>query len=322
MTTQQPLVSIIIPVYNSEKYVGETLQSCLDQTYSDIEIIVVNDGSSDGSGKVVQSFKDSRIRFYEIPNSGSCEARNFGISQAKGQLLQFLDHDDLLAADKIEHQVEEYLKLGDGWLYSGRMGSVLDGVCSLDEGYDIYEKDFSPVSYYQTVLNQYSRYVTTGAWLVPRKLVDSTHGWDAKAGLNDDGEYFMRIILNSKGIKFCSGASFYFRRDVPGSLSKRKDTHEVFSKWLYSYQSYARHFSKVLEPELARELSWKALSVFYCDAYPEVPDLRKICRSEFQTLGYAQAHPHGGDTFVKWANCVGTDMALFLWRIRNRFRSR
>ncbi len=316
MPAIEPLVSIIIPVYNSENYIAETLTSCLVQTHQNLEVIVVNDGSIDGSEAVIRTFDDPRIRYFPIGNSGSCAARNFGISQSQGELIQFLDHDDLLKRDKLECQISVFREFGEDWLYSGQMGSVSGEKCSLDEGYEIYERDFTAQQYYESVLNQFSRYMTTGAWLVSRKLLKSTHGWDSNAGLNDDGEYFMRIILKSKGIKFCRGAEFYFRRDVPGSLSKRKDSRQVFERWLYSYRSYVKQFMEEFEPSIARELSWKALSVFYCDAYPHVPDLRKQCRLRMKELGFCNAHPHGGKPFVLLANRIGTDNALRLWRLK------
>jgi len=314
------LVSIIVPIYNSEPYIAQTLQSCVDQSHRELEIIAVDDGSTDRSGTIIQSFSDSRIRYFRTENSGACASRNFGLQHSRGELIQFLDHDDLLKHDKLEHQVRAYREWGDEWLYSARMGSVSGQHCSLDGGYDLYERDFSPVEYFQTVLNQFSRHVTTGAWLVPRKLVEGIDGWDARCGLNDDGEYFMRILLQAKGIKFCPGAEFYFRRDVPNSLSKQKHKREVFEKWLFSYRSYVNHFREAWDTDTARELGWKALSVFYCNAYPNVPDLRAECRQEMRNLGYDRAFPIGGERFIRVATWVGTDHALRLWNVKRLIR--
>lgn len=314
-----PLVSIVIPVYNSEIYIGETIQSCLNQSYSHIELILINDGSTDDSESVIKAFDDSRIRYQCIENSGSCIARNVGISNAKGELIQFLDHDDLLDSMKLKHQVAAYLEYGEDWLYSGRMGSVSGSCSKLDENYELYERDFDSQSYFETVLNQFGKYVTTGAWLLPRKLVESTHGWDPKAGLNDDGEYFMRVILNSKGIKYCSESIFYFRRDVPNSLSKKFETQEVYEKWLYSYQSYVREFQRHFDRKTARELGWKALSVYFCDSFPNYPLLGKQCRAQMRSLGFRYPYAHGGGKLVTLARYMGIMNALRLWELKRRF---
>ena len=108
----KPLVSIIIPVYNGDLYLKEAIQSCLNQTYSNIEIIVVNDGSTDG-GKSAQIAKEfeGQIRYFEKENGGVSSALNYGISKMRGEWFSWLSHDDLYLPEKIEKQinaVQEY----------------------------------------------------------------------------------------------------------------------------------------------------------------------------------------------------------------------
>ena len=95
------LFSIIIPLYNKERTVGESIRSVLDQNLSSLELIIVDDGSTDNSVRVVQSFDDSRIRLFPIPNSGPSAARNYGIQRAKGDWILVLDADDLLLSGAI-----------------------------------------------------------------------------------------------------------------------------------------------------------------------------------------------------------------------------
>jgi glycosyltransferase involved in cell wall biosynthesis len=104
-----PLVSIIIPCYNAECFVGEAVRSALDQTYPHREVIVVDDGSTDGSFELLKGFGDA-IRLKTGPNRGGCAARNRGIEMAKGELLQFHDADDLLHPEKLARQVPLALK--------------------------------------------------------------------------------------------------------------------------------------------------------------------------------------------------------------------
>jgi glycosyltransferase involved in cell wall biosynthesis len=87
--------SIVIPLYNKEKYIANTLKSVLSQDYGDFEVIIVDDASTDGSIAVVKQFDDTRIRLFSIPNSGTSAARNYGILQAKYDWIAFLDADDL-----------------------------------------------------------------------------------------------------------------------------------------------------------------------------------------------------------------------------------
>ncbi|MCR8929537.1 glycosyltransferase family 2 protein [Priestia megaterium] len=97
-----PKVSIIIPVYNSCETIERTISSCLSQTYSDFEIIVIDDGSTDKTKSVIDGIKDYRIKYYYFENSGRSVARNRGLQYAQGEFIQFLDSDDTLKIDKIE----------------------------------------------------------------------------------------------------------------------------------------------------------------------------------------------------------------------------
>lgn len=101
-----PLISVVIPVYNGEKTIRETLESLLNQTFTDFEALVINDGSQDATLDVVASFKDSRIKVFSYPNSGPSASRNRGIALASGEYISFLDADDLWTSDKLEAQLQ------------------------------------------------------------------------------------------------------------------------------------------------------------------------------------------------------------------------
>ena len=103
----QPLVSIIVPAYNAERFLARTLQSALRQTYATIEMIVIDDGSTDSTGAVARAFaqSDERVRVISVPNGGVAKARNIGISEAAGEFVAFLDADDLWHPTKLERQM-------------------------------------------------------------------------------------------------------------------------------------------------------------------------------------------------------------------------
>lgn len=104
-----PRVSVIIPAYNSAKTISETIRSALAQTFSDFEIIVADDGSTDNTSEVVLSLadNDSRIKLFQVKkNQGVSKARNFAISNATGEWVAFLDSDDIWIADKLEKQLK------------------------------------------------------------------------------------------------------------------------------------------------------------------------------------------------------------------------
>src|SRR3989442_1887498 len=101
---EPPCVSVVIPVYNGERYLADAIQSVRDQTYQNFEVIVVDDGSTDGSAEVAQSFGEA-IRYVHEANGGVCKARNTGMAVARGGYLAFLDQDDLWLPEKLVVQV-------------------------------------------------------------------------------------------------------------------------------------------------------------------------------------------------------------------------
>jgi len=99
-----PLISVIIPVYNNESTIQETIESVLTQSFSDLELIVINDGSQDSTLKIVSSILDPRLKVFSYPNAGLAATRNRGISHASGEYISFIDADDLWTPDKLEAQ--------------------------------------------------------------------------------------------------------------------------------------------------------------------------------------------------------------------------
>jgi glycosyltransferase involved in cell wall biosynthesis len=109
-----PVVSVVIPVYNGERYLADAIQSVLDQTYQNFEVIVVDDGSTDGSAEVAKKFGEA-IRYLHQANGGVCKARNTGIAAARGAYIAFLDQDDLWLSEKLGVQVaylDSHLEVG------------------------------------------------------------------------------------------------------------------------------------------------------------------------------------------------------------------
>lgn len=101
----QKLVSIITPAYNAEKYIAETIQSVLGQTYENWEMLIADDGSTDTTAEIVKSFRDPRIRYFHQENGGLSAARNLSLQHAKGEYIALLDSDDIFLPNKLERQV-------------------------------------------------------------------------------------------------------------------------------------------------------------------------------------------------------------------------
>ena len=115
---KNPKVSIVIPAYNHEKYVGEAIQSVLDQTFRDFELIIINDGSTDHTEAEILRFKDDRIRYYSQENRGLSATLNRGIELARGEYFNFLPSDDAFLPDKLETQLRIFEENPEYWGWS------------------------------------------------------------------------------------------------------------------------------------------------------------------------------------------------------------
>lgn len=114
------MISIIVPVYNAEKFIRETIQSVLDQTYTDFELLLVDDCSRDKSAEVIESFEDERvILLRQEQNAGAYAARNRGLKEAKGRYIAFLDSDDCWEPCKLEHEMAFMERENAGFVFTG-----------------------------------------------------------------------------------------------------------------------------------------------------------------------------------------------------------
>ena len=189
-----PLVSIVIPVYNGENYLKEAIDSALAQTYKNIEVIVVNDGSKDKTEDVAKSYGDS-IRYFSKKNGGTSTALNLGIKNMKGDYFSWLSHDDQYYPDKIKRQVEELSKLENK---NTIMMTDLDGI---NEKYEkIYEtkymnhiKEYPPrekCMLHPIIYNQ-----THGCTLlIPKKCFEECGLFDETSLVAQDFEFFYRAF--------------------------------------------------------------------------------------------------------------------------------
>lgn len=114
------MISVIIPAYNAEKYIEETIRSVLNQTYTDLELIIVIDGATDRTAEIAKSFcTDKRVKVIEKPNTGVSDTRNVGMAQSNGEYLAFLDADDVWLPENLQKKVNILTKNHNiGWVYS------------------------------------------------------------------------------------------------------------------------------------------------------------------------------------------------------------
>ena len=189
-----PKVSVIIPTYNRPDLIGPAIQSVLDQTYKDFELIVVDDGVEERAEKVVKSFYDERIRY--IQNEMSCgggAARNTGIKKAKGEFIAFLDDDDQWVPEKLEIQMEEFERTGED------VGFCFSAVTQKrDDGNKVSIVYNGEIEYYETALKNVKG-VLTSALIVKREALNVVGCLDENFPSHQEAELVIRLSKRYKG---------------------------------------------------------------------------------------------------------------------------
>lgn len=286
------LVSIVIPSFNSAPWLAETLKSVLGQTWSELEIIVIDDGSHDGSLDIARHYEAHGVRVVAQPNRGASAARNRGFHLSRGEFIQFLDADDLLSPDKISSQIALLDRHRAGVIASCRWGRfTTDPASSTFVDHAVF-RDFTPVDYLLAHTGA-AQMMHPAAWLIPRTIADHAGPWDETLSLNDDGEYFARVVLASQGIVFSpTGASLY-RSNLPGSLSRQRSRRALESVYR-SVTLIADHLHRAEDsPRVRRALAdyWQRLVY---EIYPEGPDLCRHAEEHVQALGGSSLRPQLG----------------------------
>lgn len=269
----KPLVSILIPAYNAESFIGDTLRSALAQTWLNTEIIVVDDGSQDGTLTVARSFASSRLRVISQPNQGAAAARNHALSICQGEFIQWLDADDLLAPDKVERQMDVFeAGAGRRTLLSSAWGSFYFRPARAVFRKNLLWGDLSPVDWLVHKLAG-NVFMQTGVWLVSRELTARAGQWDTRLLSDDDGEYFCRVMLASERVCFVPEAKVFYRDAGAGSLSYVGHSRRKLEALLLSMRLHIGYVRSLEDSERVRRACLTYLQTGLPLFYPDFPDL-------------------------------------------------
>jgi glycosyltransferase involved in cell wall biosynthesis len=204
-------ISVVIPAYNAEQYIRTAIESCLSQTYAPIEIIVVDDGSTDGTAAEAESFP-SPVRVVRLPqNMGLSTARNRGVQASTGDWIAFLDADDWFFPDKLEHQRRCAMENEKASLiYTGFRIIAVDG--SETAGRFFSPCELLPMLRYRNRLN-------VSSVLMRRDIFDALGGFDPKLRAAEDWDLWLRVAARYSVEVFAAAPEpLVVYRRVPGSL--------------------------------------------------------------------------------------------------------
>ncbi len=310
----KPLVSILIPAYNAEKYIGLTVESALNQTWSEKEIIVVDDGSRDQTLAIARTFESRGVKVYSQSNKGASAARNQGLKMAKGEYIQYLDADDLMSEDKIESQVI-LLQQHPGRVAVCNTVHFFDGEDHRRQLPSPYESTFlydteDPVQFLVNLYGGNGRgsMVQPNAWLTPRSVVDQAGPWSELCAADDDGEYFCRVLLASKGVCLDRKGLNYYRKHRHGQNYSAARSLTANEERLRSLELKAGYLlGKTQDPQAKRALARLFMELAVA-SYPQQAGLSRKAVEQVRRLGGTTDLPAVGGRVVE------TIKKIFGWR--------
>lgn len=228
-------VSIIIPVYNKQKYLKKSIQSILEQTYDNFELIIVNDGSTDNSSEICHDFQktDQRVRVIDIENNGVSNARNVGISNANGDYIQFIDADDYTANNMLENLVNianiynpdvivnGIEKINEKNESVGKILPTFDGMTDIDKFMENFAKVQKQTGIYGYVHNKFIR----------KSIIDNNNLlFDKDIWLAEDLDFCLDLYRNISSIYFCKDIYYYYLQEAENSSTTSNKKHDYLQQ--------------------------------------------------------------------------------------------
>lgn len=317
---EQALVSIIIPTFNSEKHLAETIKSAMGQTWEHKEIIIVDDGSTDRSLHIAHQFSNENLKIISQKNSGAAAARNAGLKIAKGEFIQFLDADDLLSPQKIKSQITALKGKTDAVAISTSIHFFEnEDHLSIQPAENELSFLISTEDIFDFLMNIYGKNGNGGiipihSWLTNKSIIDSAGIWNEQLSVDDDGEYFCRVALKSKKIIYVPEAiAFYRKFNSKNNLSAQTSLTSKYSSF-NALCLKEKHLSKIKDDPAFRETFATSYYKLGVECYPLYRKLSKACILKAKDLNPSY---HKKDLFIgsKTINYIANHISWKLVRI-------
>lgn len=283
-------VSIIIPVYNVEKFLKRCLDSVISQSHSNLDIILINDGSSDGSGEICDQYalKDKRVTVIHKQNEGLSEARNDGLKIARGDYVFFVDSDDYIHRETIERLLDTYIKTGADMVVCGRYRfdavSLVD-VNKLFHGFTRTKIEYSRESALVHLFTDMT-YIRHASWDKFCRLEVYNDIYFPKDRIYEDGATTYKLIDRCSKVIYISDPLYYYAVN-PHSITEMKYTSKHFHDHIETLKSAVEYFKN--EPYIKdAALSWNTFEMIkiwrrlkLVSLDNEAKELHKIFRNSF-----------------------------------------
>ena len=247
----KPFFSIITPVFNRVDTISNEITSVLEQTFVDFEMLIIDDGSTDATLEIVQSFFDNRIKIFKTPkNGGAAAARNIGIQEANGNYISFLDSDDFYQPDFLQESFDILEKSSEkiGFMWTGLLWNEKDNIKM-----EFWEPKFNTSSYI-TFLN--SLHIGTNSGItVKRKVFEICGYFDENLKAAEDTDFFLRITQQFD-YTFSSKYLITINRDGKDRLSKDLKKNAEAYKVIFPKHRHIIDSSKLLQKKYYYKMMW------------------------------------------------------------------
>ena len=253
----EPLISVVIPAYNAEKSLGRALQSVFSQTYTNIEVIVIDDGSTDGTAECIRLFDQPLISHLQV-NSGAAAARNFGVGLTSGRYIAFLDADDMWHPQKLELQIIAFLNNPSAGLCSTTLINVSERDAKKSS------KKYIPAPVDILVENNFNKiffnpYFGTPSVLIKKEDFVAVGGLDENLKTAEDVDLWLRLSFEKGAVMVNAGLTYVIGQ--PHSLSRTsnnqtfKDNLKVIDKFCKEHSNFYSENTKLVKQTKARVLT-------------------------------------------------------------------
>jgi len=281
----KPLVSILIPAFNAQQWIEDAITSAVGQTWPRKEIIVVNDGSRDHTLSIARQFASKEVSIVTQVNQGAAATRNRALSISQGDYIQWLDADDLLAPDKIARQLDA-VDHGDSkrLLLSAAWGRFMYRLHTAQFVPTPLWCDLTPVEFLLRKLGQ-NLHMQTATWLVSREVTEAAGSWDSRLLVNNDGEYFCRVLLASDGTRFVPEARVFYRMSGYDRVSYIGRSERKMEALFLAMQLHIDYLRSLEDSERVRAACVRYLQDWLITFYPERLDIVKKAEQLAATLG-------------------------------------
>jgi glycosyltransferase involved in cell wall biosynthesis len=311
-------VSVCIPCHNAAPFVGAALESVLAQTWANVEIIVVNDGSTDKSAEILEAYCARGVKIIHQENSGQCAAANRAWRESSGDYIKFFDADDLINPEFILLQMERLADRTDA-VASSEWGRFYgDDLSTFKLNPQSVWRDMESTEWLVEALADAQPMMQCALWLIPRQVLERSGGWDESLSLINDFEFFTRVLCQSKEVLFTPGARLHYRSGMNGSLSQQRNRKAAESAFHALFRGTG-HLLAVRGDEAARRSSANVLQDFIYTFYPAHPDLCSPVERRVTELGGSDLPPSGPPRFQMLRKFLGWRLARLIQLMAKRW---